>query len=39
MSEGWEPGDPCRVCGGTDTFINDDGVVECGSCHATDADE
>lgn len=35
----WEPGDPCAQCDSTDTFINDDGVAECGNCHATDADE
>ena len=36
---GWLPGDPCASCDSRDTFINDDGVAECRSCHRTDADE
>ena len=37
--QSWLPGDPCASCGSRDTFINEDLVPECRSCHRTDADE
>lgn len=35
----WEPGDPCHVCGSTQTWWTVDDGACCGNCGATDADE
>lgn len=36
--ECWEPGDPCGVCGSTDTY-GYAGNAGCRTCYAHDADE
>jgi hypothetical protein len=35
----WQPGDPCGVCGSTNTWWDPADGGSCGACGATDADE
>jgi hypothetical protein len=35
----WEPGDACMNCGSLETYLDDDGIPSCRTCHASDADE
>ncbi len=39
MPNKWKPGDPCGVCGGTDTGMDTEVGAFCRRCGATDADE